>query len=166
MLTNIMLMIVVAYIVAKLLKGGTLGKVQELLGLVAQSTKAQGPRGTAHAVLDGLFDGGKAARGWAAGATNTVKNKAAGLRPSDYRFDADSGELILHVTKQQDLCVGRNDDGTTYAYLFDASGGEVVLNQRAFTRQVKYLERKGKLSDAQATALKDFLRLGRGGRRA
>lgn len=166
MFTQLLCLIVIAYIVVKFLRSGTLPKLLELLNMTKSSVKQRGGRQTTHDLIDGLFNSSGAAKAWASdkvgGARQRIKTKASGLRADDYVYDAERGELVLFLSKESDLVIGRKPGGALYAYKVDLSGAETELTKKAFDRQVAYLQRKGKLSATQERALKDFIRTQRG----
>ncbi|GAA5500483.1 hypothetical protein Dxin01_00204 [Deinococcus xinjiangensis] len=160
MFTNIVLIIVTAYLIAQLLKSGVPQKGKEFLDMTRDSAKQLGGRGTVHALIDGLFDGGKAAKRLvedkAVAAKRVASQKAAGLKPADYKYDATSGELIVFVTKGEDLVLGRDEHGRTYALEMSVTGRATELNSKALERKLRYLRNKQRLSDAQERAIKDW----------
>lgn len=166
MFANIVALLVVAFVLAKLVKGGYFVKVFEFLGLVKESAQKNGARGTAHSIIDGLFNNADTIKGavknGAKKVTGTAKAKAAGLKPQDYEFNPDTRELTLFLSKTQDLVLGRRADGRIYSILVDVNGTEMELTKKAFERQVNMLLRKNKLSESQARAMKDFMAMSRG----
>lgn len=165
MFANIIALLVVLYVISRIVKAGYLTKLAEFLGLVKTSVKTKGGRGTTHDVVDAIFnnaDGIKSAVKAGAGkVTGVAKTKVEGLKAQDYEFDAKTGELIIFLSREQDLVLGRNSAGNVYAIEVNVNGTEVELNAKAFERRINKLVRAKKLSDSQQRALKDFMILGR-----
>lgn len=162
-MTQIIMLIILAYIVSRIVRSPITARVvrraMEFAGITAKSVKAKGGRGTAHAIVDGIFDGWGRAAVSAKKGSQQVGGKVKGLKPKDFAFN--DGELTIFISRSEDLVIGRHPDGSFYAYSITASGVETELTSRALQRRIAYLQRKGKLSSEQERQLKAFFKRAR-----
>lgn len=161
MFADIIAILVVIILVSHFIKGGHMDSFLKFFGLVRESARKQGVRGTTHAVIDGIFNNAdNITKAIKSGASKT-QEKVQGLKAQDYEYDASRRELTIFLSRTQDMVLEAVDGGGFKAFLINLDGKEIELDKRAFERQINMLSRKGKLSDSQAKAMKDFMAMGR-----
>lgn len=165
MFADIIAILVIVVLVSHFIKGGHVDGFLKFFGLARESAKKQGARGTVHAVVDGVFNNAdnitKAIKSGASKASGFTQEKVQGLKAQDYEYDASRRELTIFLSRTQDMVLEAVDGGGFKAFLINLDGKEIELDKRAFERQINMLSRKGKLSDSQAKAMKDFMAMGR-----